>query len=575
MIERSALLVSTLSTVTIAATALLTAPAAAVPSGLSTDPSHHSAGSGAAGRPTACVTGVGCYRGLGAALSAAGPGDTIRLSAGVFKGGVTIHDSLRVLGAGMGRTVIRGGGPVLKIASTPDNKPDVVISALTVTGGVTHGDGVNAYGGGILVPPPEEPGTGSGASLTLERVAVVGNRTVPTETSPSPSGVTCPDGDCPYAGSYGGGIATYGTLRLDQSSVAHNSATGLASDAIGGGIWSANGDLKITRSAVHHNHATPRRIGRYAEGGGIFVESGSLTLRHSAVNHNRADLVTSWPVRGQGELIDMSANSGGVHAGDNVDTLISDSQINHNTVRAIDASGEPLAFDSAILVRSRLIMRRTEVAHNAVVTRVATTEDIAPVGATIEVDAAARIRDSRIVDNTVRVHAVDGPAIASGGLAVYDFTETGEAALVRLSDVLVASNTVHASSETDTASILGAGIFNNTRLKLSRSVVRNNVGSARGPQREAEGGGIWNGEYLSGPPVELSLQNSRVVGNNLRVRPGGSARGGGVFNAAVITSESSRIARNQPDQCYGCAIAHDRAAQSGQPVTRSRALRRE
>lgn len=577
MLNRSAKSMSLLATVTVAVAALSMVPAVAVSEGLSTDLGYASSRPGAARPSAACVSGAGCYRTLRAALSAAGPGDRIRLSAGVFKGGVRIHDSVRVVGAGRGKTIIRGGGPVLRVASREHRKPEVAISALTVTGGVTHGDGINAFGGGILVSPPKGSGGGSGASLRLTRVAVVRNRTVSTDTSPSPSGVTCPQGDCPYAGSFGGGIATYGSVRLNRSRVAHNWATGLASDAIGGGIWSANGDLKITRSAVHHNHASPRRIGRYAEGGGIFVQSGSLSLRHSAVNHNRADLVTSWPVTGQGELIDMSANSGGVHAGDNVDTVITDSRINHNTVRAIDPAGEPLAFSAAILVRSRLTMRHATVAHNALVTRVATTEDIAPVGAAFEVDAAARIRDARIIDNTVLVHTADGPAIASSGLAVYDFTDAAEAALVGLRNVLVARNSAHAISDTGTASVLGAGIFNNTRLKLISSAIRNNIGSARGAASEAQGGGIWNGEYLSGPPVELTLENSRVVGNNLQVGPAGTAQGGGVFNAALITYQRSRIARNQPDQCYGCTITTDREARShpgtGLAGARSRALR--
>ena len=60
------------------------------------------------------------------------------------------------------------------------------------------------------------------------------------------------------------------------------------------------------------------RIGRFAEGGGLFVDSGDLRVSDSTLTRNRADLVTSWPIKGQGKLIDMNANSGAIHIGDKI-----------------------------------------------------------------------------------------------------------------------------------------------------------------------------------------------------------------------------------------------------------------
>ena len=40
----------------------------------------------------------------------------------------------------------------------------------------------------------------------------------------SPSGAQCPDGDCPYAGAFGGGIATTGRLTLVETAVSDNLA---------------------------------------------------------------------------------------------------------------------------------------------------------------------------------------------------------------------------------------------------------------------------------------------------------------------------------------------------------------
>jgi hypothetical protein len=508
----------------------------------------------ASGGPSACVVGKDCYASLAEAVAAADHGDTVRLSPGTFAGGVTIDHTLRLVGAGPGRTKIRGGGPVLTLTSTEAERTEVLISGLTVTGGVAHGDGVEARGGGIFVPPAGFSGQQptAGASLTLREVVVTGNRTEPTSTSPSPSGVKCPESDCPYAGSYGGGIATFGDLTLHRSVVMDNVAGGIASDAAGGGVWSVLGDLRLHQSSVSGNKAEPLDIGRYAEGGGIFVNSGSLTVTRSHIDHNRADLVTSWPVTAQGERIDMNAHGGGIHAGE-TDTVVRHSTINHNVVRAIDPIGEPLPFDSGMLVHlGHLTMRDSQVNHNKIIGDVATTDDIAPVGSALEVNAASTISDSEIVGNSVRIHSDNGSAIGTSGLAVYDFTETGTPGEVILNDVNVSGNTTVATSDTGSASVVGAGIFNNSLLRIRASEIRWNRGSAFAPQAQAQGGGIWNGVFLSGPPVELSLVRSAVTGNGLRVSLGGVAQGGGIFNSETVMLDHSLVARNRPDQCYGC-----------------------
>ena len=63
-----------------------------------------------------CVGGgAGCYRTIQAALDAARDGDTIRVSAGTFAGGITITKSVRLLGSGATSTIIKGGGSVITI----------------------------------------------------------------------------------------------------------------------------------------------------------------------------------------------------------------------------------------------------------------------------------------------------------------------------------------------------------------------------------------------------------------------------------------------------------------------------
>ena len=75
-------------------------------------------GAPATAATTRCVGHVdGCFTSLQNAVNASNSGDTIRIRRGTFAGGVTIDKSLHLVGAGAGRTVIRGGGPVLTITS--------------------------------------------------------------------------------------------------------------------------------------------------------------------------------------------------------------------------------------------------------------------------------------------------------------------------------------------------------------------------------------------------------------------------------------------------------------------------
>ncbi|MGH3346114.1 MAG: hypothetical protein ACRDO4_03955 [Nocardioides sp.] len=498
----------------------------------------------AAGAPSAgqsaCVAGGACYDSLAEALAASEAGDTVRLSAGTFAGGVTIDHSLRLVGTGAARTTIEGGGPVITVTSTKAHRPTVLISRLTVTGGVSHGDGVNAYGGGIFVPPVEVEGdVEPGASLTIDRVTVTRNRTAPTTTMDSPSGVKCPESDCPYAGSYGGGIGSFGDLTIRRSRITANIAGGRASDAFGGGVYSELGNVRVAQSKVSGNRAYPAEmgIGRFAEGGGLFVHSGTLRVTGSHVDRNRADLVTGWPVEAHGEPIDMNAHAGGIHAGAHVPTVVSNSTVNHNVARAIDPAGQPLAFDAGMLAHlSRLTMRNSEVSYNKIIVDAATTEDVAPVGSALEVNQASTITGSKIVGNSVRVNSDHGVAVASSGLAVYDFTETGNPGLVVVRDTKISGNTAVATSETGSASVVGAGLFNNTLLRVYDSQIRDNQGTASAPHASTQGGGVWNGVFLSGPPVELTLVRSTVTGNALTVTSSGERQGGGIYNSETWNS---------------------------------------
>jgi hypothetical protein len=531
---------------------------------------------GAAGSTLCVGSGPRCYASIQAALRAASDGDTIRIDAGTYAGGVRINKSVRVVGAGAHRTVIRGGGPVLTIGRLEAaRQPTVSIAALTVTGGRTQGDdGVFAFGGGILVPYGKD--FSPGATVNLRNIIVTRNIAAATKTSPSPSGVQCPhQRDCPFALSAGGGIANFGTMSLRDTVVSHNAAAGIASDAYGGAIFSALGDLSLQHSAIRDNHAAATiPNGRYAEGGGMFVGGGNLSIRNSRVRGNVASLRSRLPAKAGGEVIEMSANGGGLHVGGDVaNTFVGHTTIKSNVARAINRRGEPLAFDAGMLVGSgRLVMRHSLVTANKVLAISGTVLDAggSGSGSALEVTGAGLIVDSRITDNPSIARSPDGYAQVSAGLAVFNFDGDPKLVVVRRS--VIAANAARAVSNTGQAAAYAGGILNNSLLKLSHVVVRHNTGRAVAPDATAQGGGIWNGVLYSGPPVELTLRDTRVVANSLSGNREATRQGGGLYTTQPVTRASATIARNTPDDCYGCSAASARTPGKVQPtiVDRSR-----
>lgn len=551
-----------------------TAVAAAAICGSLVAPTTLAASPAGAAGSTLCVSSkANCYATLQAAVRAASDGDTIRIAAGTYSGGVTINKSVRVVGAGAHRTVIRGGGPVLTIGRIEAaREPTVSISFLTVTGGRTHGDdGVVAFGGGIFVPYGKD--FTPGATVDLRDVIVAGNVAAATKEYPSPSGVKCPHHrDCPFALSGGGGIANFGTMSLRRSLVMHNTSGGdVASDSIGGGVFSAAGSLALHHTSVRDNRAKAKiPNGRFAEGGGLFVPGGGLSIRHSRINDNVASLHSRLPAKAGGEVIEMSANGGGLHVGDGVaTTLITHSAIKRNVARATDLNGEPLAFDAGALVGGgRLIMRHSVVSHNKAKVTAATAVDVGGGGSALEVDGAGVITDSRITNNPSIALSPDGNAQVSGGLAVLNFD--GDPMLVTVRRSVIRGNSATARSDTGQAEAYGGGILNNSLLKLTNVVVRHNTGRAVAPEAIAQGGGIWNGVKYSGPPVELTLRYTRITENSVSGSAGATLQGGGLYTTQPVTRIDSRIARNTPDDCFGCSTAKTPSSATGSSTTLDR-----
>lgn len=516
-----------------------------------------------------CVGGHarGCFATLQPAFDAAHDGDRIRINPGTYSGGVTVRVSVHIKGAGAASTTISGGGPVLTVGeANAVSEPTVTISGITITGGLSRGSGycgptcgapsyaqATALGGGIAIPP--SAGNGTGATVTITDSVIRGNRAAPTTTVASARAI-CSGAPCRFAFAGGGGIDNWGVLTLKRTRVTDNEVSGPVSDAAGAGILNeASATLALNEVVIARNRAVAGvPYGRFAEGGGIFAEGGggSISIRNSDVVGNSATLDSKLVSTPGVQVIDMSANSGGIHVGEGVPTTVENTEIRDNSVDATDLFGEPIGFDSAMLAGggSPLTMRNTIISGNRVTSTSLTSADVGPGGSALELNGGGLIVNTRIIDNASTAVSPSGVAQVNGGLAVLNFD--GDPKLVTVRDSVISGNTAIASSTSGSATALGGGIFNNSLLALQNVRVSGNVGRATGPTGDAQGGGVWNGILLSGPPVELTLDHTLVTHNVLTGSAGVSVQGGGVFTTSPITLRKSPIVLNAPDQCVGC-----------------------
>jgi hypothetical protein len=502
-----------------------------------------------------------CFETIQAAVDAAQDGDSVFIAPGTYAGGVVIPVSIALVGAGADSTTIKGGGPVVTIGVRgAGNEPTVSISGVTITGGLTRSAPApsgpvtfTAVGGGVYIPGSA---AGVGATVTIRDSVITRNRAIPTSTTDS--GDPCPGGeDCPFAQALGGGIADVGRLTLINTTVSDNVAGGsLTSDAGGGGIWTATnggpGELTLIGSTVTGNTATViAPNGRSAIGGGIEVQDGeTFTVTRSVVSNNAANISSSYP-----SGVGVGADSGGIHIGGSGVATIQGTRISGNIVSADDPAGDPAAFVSALGVGlSECVCGQTLVLKDAVISgnrTIATGGDSALAASAVELDVAATVSGTAIIRNTIASTSLRGGAVAGGAL----FASDSQAEPIVLMRSIVAGNTVKALASAGAASVGGAGINNGGSLRLQDVLVGNNAGDATGLTGSAHGGGIWNGMPFGpdGPTPHLSLERTVVVGNSMRASRGLSVQGGGLFTPGFpVVQLQAVIARNSPDQCFGC-----------------------
>ena len=485
----------------------------------------------------------GCpYTQLAPALAAAQSGDKVTIGPGSYAGGVTIDVSVKLVGAGPGRTIIRGGGPVLTIG-VPDapREPTVRIEGVTITGGVTIGNltPFSGRGGGIYIPRAAGPSTG--ATVTIRDSVVRANSVAPSVA------VESDDPCCPFADSGGGGISNDGTLTLEHTLISENradAASGLASNAIGGGILNRGfGTLTLKDSLVSANHAAVSAPnGRFTSGGGIEMVGGTLTIDDSQVSDNSADSSLEVPTD-----VEQSTTGGGIHVQENASATIRDTTIDANSVRSTNSVGDVSVFSGGLHANGPIVVRDSTIRHNSAAGTTATGKADVDSGAG-EINADSTIRNTRFTGNSVTATSSAGEAHgAGGGILTAAFERT------TISGSVVSGNRVTATTTSGSSTVEGAGIANIGVLTLRNTSVTDNSAGASGPDGALRGGGIFVGSDPVGPPApRLALVGSAVTHNTLTARPGIAAQGGGVFALFPVTLRHSVIAQNVPDQCQGC-----------------------
>ena len=497
----------------------------------------------------------GCpYSEIAPALAVAKSGDTIKLAAGTYVGGVTITASVKLVGAGSALTILRGGGPVLTIGTFgASSEPTVSIQGVTITGGVTRSspqskpftgeEGVLALGGGVEIPPNADS-TG-GATVTISNSVITGNRVAPTHALPHDP--PCPDGLCPFAGAAGGGIDNWGRLTLSHTTVSNNlvgSASGLstvASDAEGGGIKSWLSELTISNSRISGNRASATAPnGRFADAGGVFVEGGALTMSSSLVTNNKATLNASLP-----NSVEMLAVAGGIHIGGGASGTIRSTTIADNSVSMTNTNGDSTAFSGGIHTDVSFDLSDDVVANNSVTSAALPGSSGNAFGDSGAGEMSGKISNTRFTGNSVSVRSAAADAIASAGAAMFAGS---------MSNSVVSGNQVQGSSRRGSVFVGGAGLqAADGGMTLRNTTVSGNVGDARGLTGSAQGGGIFDVAVPNGPPGgPLVLTNSTVTHNGLTGGAAITLQGGGVFARNPVTLTHSVIAGNTPDQCDGC-----------------------
>lgn len=240
-----------------------------------------SAAPAAAATPFVICPGLHCSASLiQDAIDSAPSGGTITVSAGIYRGDITIDKSLTL--RALGPVTIDGGNSASNPGSVVVASGSVVVTidGFTITGGYANTS--VRWGGGIA----------NYATLTVRNGVIRGNNGAGNEGGGIFNAGQLTVSDTTITGNtseYGGGIGNYGALVLRGSRVTDNSAV-----VNGGGLDNAYGSGATIAGTIFSGNSAADEFG-----GAIDNFATALTVDESVIVHNSAGDagggIYSWP----------------------------------------------------------------------------------------------------------------------------------------------------------------------------------------------------------------------------------------------------------------------------------------
>lgn len=236
-----------------------------------------------------CLSATTACKTIGHAIFLTVSGDSIVVAPATYTENLTIGKNLTIVGSGASTTIIDGGGAGTVV--TIINSSAVTLSKLTIR----HGFAL--FGAGI------------------DRILEAGPLSIISSIITGNSARSC--------GSFGGGIANYGTLTITNSTIRGNSAVSrcIGGTAHGGGIYNNAGALTINRSTVTGNSVSsvgcrPARTGctgGFAVGGGISANV-ALKIADSTISENATSAYCFFPRSSRCTAVGGGIETGGTMA---------------------------------------------------------------------------------------------------------------------------------------------------------------------------------------------------------------------------------------------------------------------
>ncbi|MFL5798994.1 MAG: choice-of-anchor Q domain-containing protein [Actinomycetota bacterium] len=492
---------------------------------------------------------------LQAKVNTAAPGATLSIT-GTCHVDLVVKKDLTLEGAPAAALDGDDAGSTITITGSPT----VHLVDLTVTGGRSpEGAGIDAAGG----------------TLTLLHVTVEDNLAEGSSAQ-------------------GGGIFSGGTLKVTQSTIAHNRAAatgnGVPANGDGGGIELQGQQLTVTSSTIASNHATADATGAGASsvGGGILVVTGGLTVTasHFTGNHVEssndvnqfmqalggavADAATGGTATIAGSTFDQDAatsegsgTGSGLSLGGSVFLSLTNATISNSTFTgsratssSVNESAETDGGAISATVASKITLSSVRVLGSTASATGVRSEQA--MGGGLDLHGTASITASSITGGIADAEGGTNQTLSVGAGIFADSTGTK----LTVTRSTIAGNHSLARAPADQPNAFGAGIASEAPTSITASTVSGNVATAIEPNHvtsldaAAEAGGMYLTQGAN------TITNSTIVGNVAKATAPGSgsaaALGGGILGSGSLTSltiVAGTVARNVVEGSAGTLSA--------------------